>query len=833
MAERVTNPEQLDKEKVQQAVEQFWEEAVTQTLRDRGLVNGSTQQEVKETVIEEPQQTTEWVKGFQEEQVIIPWVNTTAQPKKEEPKKVEPKKVEPVKQEIVETVEAPIDEGKKIQEFDELLASGGNAAQIKSFIKENPTLKASLWITYKKFLNNKQTREFTNKFSWADDTVLTDAVNSWAIVIGSKEYNSLDQQTRQRIQNINELITSTQKKDFTTDTTQIISFQDILSEMKSVFSSNVRSKIEEMNNNPELDTLRADMEGLQNEIWEIDDAIDFSLEDIQAQYPNLPRWAQQALLARKNRDLIRQKNSLVNQYNSKLGTYKDLKSDIQQEIELSKFEDALNREAYMTALNMYQTERARMDKFTMLQLEEESKLRAEQRQKDFQLQLIDIEQEWEAKNKKGIYEVDKEWNLLYIVDWVAQNVIEAEGKVVWITKTQDYQDNIVNLSDWSTKIIRTYDDWRRPDEWVLWVDWTNNFNVNMWAMDLISQVPNEDLQCWEFTDIYVAKGGLVSATTWETVDVQDSYESKKAFINNNVPQIGGLAVWNPQQEWPGWEYGHIWIVTWYNPETWEVEITDSNWKWDEKRSTHTVQMSEIINSDWWFVWMKKPWVSNNVSWQEQYSQSAIDWAINISRWQANIQNVPSDIRTEVSSALANYDITLDEDNPIVEWLRWQYDLAESIVDWETDKDGFFEFDTDNETIIESISWEIKFGPLEVWKGDILSKIQFLLDEQPLQKLIDVKAQWGTFGALSWPELALLTKSSSLLNSAAIRDKDWNLKWFNTSEATTKELLRNLRDWYKKAIERKTWVQYLSIDDIKSWLNEVWAWALDLSNSLDY
>jgi len=62
------------------------------------------------------------------------------------------------------------------------------------------------------------------------------------------------------------LITSTQKKDFTTDTTQIISFQDILSEMKSVFSSNVRSKIEEMNNNPELDTLRADMEGLQNEI---------------------------------------------------------------------------------------------------------------------------------------------------------------------------------------------------------------------------------------------------------------------------------------------------------------------------------------------------------------------------------------------------------------------------------------------------------------------------------------------------------------------------------------------------------------------------------------
>jgi len=75
---------------------------------------------------------------------------------------------------------------------------------------------------------------------------------------------------------------------------------------------------------------------------------------------------------------------------------------------LSKFEDALNREAYMTALNMYQTERARMDKFTMLQLEEESKLRAEQRQKDFQLQLIDIEQEWEAKNKKGIYEVDKE-----------------------------------------------------------------------------------------------------------------------------------------------------------------------------------------------------------------------------------------------------------------------------------------------------------------------------------------------------------------------------------------------------------------------------------------
>ena len=81
MAERVKNPENLDKEKVQAAVEQFGQEKVQETLRKRGMIEDTSAPKPVEEITqtediktEEPTQF-EWVEGFKEWQVGIPGVN--------------------------------------------------------------------------------------------------------------------------------------------------------------------------------------------------------------------------------------------------------------------------------------------------------------------------------------------------------------------------------------------------------------------------------------------------------------------------------------------------------------------------------------------------------------------------------------------------------------------------------------------------------------------------------------------------------------------------------------------------------------------------------------
>ena len=165
-------------------------------------------------------------------------------------------------------------------------------------------------------------------------------------------------------------------------------------------------------------------------------------------------------------------------------------------------------------------------------------------------------------------------------------------------------------------------------------------------------------------------------------------------------------------------------MTWYNPETGKVEITDYNSKGNWEKATYEIPVSQITNSDWGFVHLKNPNAPEVTQETQQYSQWAIDWAKNIQSWSAKIANVPSELRTEVSSALANMDTSLDEDNPIVQSLKNQYEIAAEIVDWDTDW-GFF--DTKNQNLIQNISWRTRFsvGNVFTWNTDtMLSKIQF-------------------------------------------------------------------------------------------------------------
>ena len=77
MAERVKNPENLDKEKVQAAVEQFGQEKVQETLRKRGMIEDTSAPKPVEEITqtediktEEPTQF-EWVEGLRNDKLVF------------------------------------------------------------------------------------------------------------------------------------------------------------------------------------------------------------------------------------------------------------------------------------------------------------------------------------------------------------------------------------------------------------------------------------------------------------------------------------------------------------------------------------------------------------------------------------------------------------------------------------------------------------------------------------------------------------------------------------------------------------------------------------------
>lgn len=111
----------------------------------------------------------------------------------------------------------------------------------------------------------------------------------------------------------------------------------------------------------------------------------------------------------------------------------------------------------------------------------------------------------------------------------------------------------------------------------------------------------------------------------------------------------------------------------------------------------------------------------------------------------------------------------------------------------------------NRTQLENVSgiWQKSWwDTLTSKKQDYLANVSNILQGNVLQELIDAKAKWATFGALSDAELQMLKSSSSPLMWSAIKDGD-KITWFNIWEDEMQRQLEKLRDGYIQTISRMT------------------------------
>lgn len=478
------------------------------------LPTAEVEQIKQEPVIEKIPQTTEWVKGFKEWQVVIPKVNTIDMTP-EQIAKAEADRLAAAEQAKAIKKQETIDYK---QGFSDLLSQWASTQEIASYLKKNKALtdenKIELGVQYKTYLKTKKNTDIINTYGNMNNEQLNESVMSWDIVVWSNEYNLLSPEKRAAYEEYKK------QQDLLSDKANIVtwdatSFQSILTEIKKVFSSDIRKQYTDKLNSPEMKGLESKSTELANQINDLDDQIEYLREDAVKADPSLAQssFLLNAAVRDASRDLRRQRNQLVNKYDTNLAQIANIKSDMDTELKLSQYEDANNKEAYMTALNLYQTERARMDDITKAKFEAENDKLAEDRKFERDLMLLDYKNaiaawEWEYKTIN-----DK----LYFVKWEdATLVIDAWDEIGWYNeddwKITTYKNDDGTFSSVFTN-IKTHQVYEKTTNAKWEQAWSYLQNLGMWTVAWYGW----DYDGWLGLDIDWAMGQPFTAPMWWNV----------------------------------------------------------------------------------------------------------------------------------------------------------------------------------------------------------------------------------------------------------------------------------------------------------------------------
>jgi len=686
-----------------------------------------------------------------------------------------------------------------VNQFNTLLSQWASSTDLSLFIKNNSALydknKAQISALYKQNLINTWNQEFVNKYNWYTAEQLFTAVQNWEVIPWSDKYNLLSPELRASYETYSKWQIATWNKWLIT--WNATSFNDLVSQVNSMFSTDIRKQYNDMLNSPDIKNLETKNNDLTTQINDIDDQLEYIREDAIKSNPELAQnsFSLNAVIRDQQRDLNRQRNTLLNQYNSNLATISNMKTDFQAQIDISKYEDQNKKDAYTTALNMYQYQQNRMDEWDKIKFEQESSERATQKQQDFQKELIAIQQKYEQENKQWVYQQDRNWNLLYIIDWKATQVKDAEWKIVWTARVKDYTDSFSQLDDWTIQIIRQYDDATKWINWIdvftMWVNWTDAYN---WSMSVYSAIWDMKqrtgkyswktwyYQCWEWVNYYV-KDNWLTRSDWQAISMWSTYESKKMNINSQSPQVWWLVVWNPTWD----ENWHTWIVTWYNPQSQTVRVKDWNWWLDMKESEHEVSISSIVNWDGWFVWVWSPnattWTTTWTSWVTWWYSDAQLWLM----WSITTLNTTS------TKALQDAWLTTNDYWLFKAW--WLQPTASQMSSAQSMVNSIDEL-LNHSNLNDAVwAWDI-MTPTLSWKtNDFINKFDSFLANLTKDNL------WTLKWPMSDKDVAFIKSMSSSINR-------------NTDEQTFKDNLKKLKDRY-------SWIAWWNSLNTYNWTTTSW------------
>ena len=186
----------------------------------------------------------------------------------------------------------------------------------------------------------------------------------------------------------------------------------------------------------------------------------------------------------------------------------------------------------------------------------------------------------------------------------------------------------------------------------------------------------------------------------------------------------------------------------------------------------------------------------------EVSANAKSWVDSWDKWTMDLETILTKIGSSKESAPLK--------NEVMQYVASRWGVAyrpptdSNVVQLQKKVDELDELIANDEHM-EDVSWMLQMSPWDTLtskKQDYLSRVDNILQWNVLQKLIDAKAAWATFGALSNEELKMLQSVSSPLMGRALKDND-KVTWYDISTPEMKRQLQLLRDGYAASIDKMT------------------------------
>lgn len=342
------------------------------------------------------------------------------------------------------------------------------------------------------------------------------------------------------------------------------------------------------------------------------------------------------------------------------------------------------------------------------------------------------------------------------------------------------QDILKMYPNVDLKTVQTLAEVVKPINWgfnlsnYTWKGWNYNavseWTLNAWYNEFVKKYIKDGKitqwvkwwQCWHFVNNYLEWLGIGRLFT-------DPITEKEKNINSDTPKVWSVVIMNSPTS-P--QYWHVGIVT--SVKDWRIAILQSNKAWEEQvfMSWKDINDKDILG---YFDPTKSINTYNN----------EVKWAVYEAQG-LNTKGFRDNDTANYNNYLKNWDKAFtDKDR---ERIAKSYGSYEAFQDAAT----AYQNNLDNEVSDVSVDmlktlykikkmdstdyWMAKNEPewaMKWWIGsgwDWRTEIDHVISNETLEKLVNMKSQWATFGALSNEELMMLQAAANKLNYTSSYNK---------------------------------------------------------------
>lgn len=722
-------------------------------------------------------------------------------------------------------------------DYNNLVNNGWTTQELYDYLNNNNLLNNPIY-------RNKMTDKFIadyeqpiiNKYSQYTIQELHNAVVRWEIVPWTDVFNKLPQaEAYNKIKNQLILIDAEKDKDWTDYNNNLNIEKYYYSQLhQTVFSWEEAKKLaDQYINDPEIQENNNEIKKRQQNIAKQQLKLKQLEDDVRNWMPWVPESIIMAEISKRAQNLYQTIEYETNMMNISAQAIDRKKQDLDVQFKFIQYQDNLKMQNYQNSLWIWQYNTNRMDQFAKIKLEQENQEVAFWRQHQADKEMFELQQQY-----KWTYQVGIDWSLNYIVNWQAQKVKYADWNTLFTAHEDDWSQTVTKQNaDWTFSVYRINKRWevnvQTLDMYGNKVAWLSNL-----VADALNCIPWSGKQCWQWVNDYLQN-------LWESRKFWNTYEEKAKWIQWTTPVEWAVAIRNPA----GTQYGHVGVVTWVSPDWQNVYITDWNANNDEKKQERVVPASQITGNGWWYYYPKKiqeaysrqaqiwnAWVDSGYSVSpdvqggavgqdamelqgsnqygdlvRQYWEDLVSSALAVWRWEQNLNTYDTKERGKITTIMKK----LQDDY----WAFYR-DLNDPTVQKIQDFYQQLNKFTRDEWLLNNYSWKMNVRLWSWWDStydDFDALMETILSEEVINNLINSKANWATWWALSEKELQIIKEAASVLNTAKrYEDKDeqtW--LYFKLSEDRFKQLLNQLMSTYAKMYTDMTWVRVDS--------NSLWLW----------